>query len=102
MDQGRIFGRGIAFPPRIGGDGRWQWSEGENNVRDSIRIILQTEQRERLMLARFGGGLRSFLFEPNTVATRHQIGERISRALAQWEPRLTVEDVTVEADRLDL
>ena len=29
MDAGRIFGRGIAFPPRVGADGRVAWSEGE-------------------------------------------------------------------------
>ena len=101
MNAGQLFGRGIAFPPRLGADGRWAWSEGEENVRDSIRIILETEQRERLMLPRFGGGLRSFLFEPNTVATRHQIGERITQALARWEPRVNVGDVSVEPDPRD-
>ena len=101
MSVGRLFGRGIAFPPRLGDDGRWAWSEGEANIRDSIIVILETEQRERLMLPRFGGGLRSFLFEPNTVATRHQISERISRALAQWEPRISVSDVLVDEDPRD-
>ena len=101
MNAGAIFGRGIAFPPRLDREGRWAWSEGETNIRDSIRVILETEQRERLMLPRFGGGLRSFLFEPNTVATRHQIGERIARALGQWEPRVNVDGVTVDPDPRD-
>jgi len=48
MDQGRIFGRGMSFPPRVGADGRVAWSEGEVNVRESIRIILMTEPRERI------------------------------------------------------
>jgi len=100
-DKGRLFGRGIAFPPRIGADGRWAWSEGEDNVRESIRVLLTTEQGERTMLPRLGGGLRAFLFEPNTVATRHQIGERIGRTLAQWEPRVSVDNVTVDADPED-
>lgn len=101
MNRGQLFGRGIAFPPRLGQDGRWAWSEGEENVRDSIRVILETEQRERLMLARFGVGVRAFLFEPNTVATRHQLSERISRALAHWEPRIEVAEVAVEPDPRD-
>lgn len=101
MKASQLFGRGIAFPPRIDQNGRWACSEGEANIRDSIRIILETEQRERLMLPRFGGGLRGFLFEPNTVATRHQLSERISRSLGQWEPRINVAEVAVEADPRD-
>jgi phage baseplate assembly protein W len=101
MKPDSLFGRGIAFPPRLDANGRWAWSEGEGNVRDSIRVILETEQRERLMLPRFGAGLRTYLFEPNTVATRHRIGERIARALAQWEPRVELIDISVEQDARD-
>ncbi len=101
MDAGRIFGRGISFPPRIGVDGRVAWSEGEVNVREAIRIILMTEQRERITLPDFGGSLGLFLFEPNTVTTRHQIADRISKALAQWEPRIIVESVSVDPDGSD-
>lgn len=101
MDAGSLLGRGIGFPPRVGSDGRLRWSEGERNVRECIQIILTTEQRERLLLPDFGGGLGSFLFEPNTVATRHRLEERITRALALWEPRITVESVLVEPDPAD-
>ena len=101
MDTGRLFGRGMAFPPRVGSDGRVAWSEGELNVREAIRIILMTEQRERLMLPEFGGGLGPFLFEPNTVTTRHLIKDRIRKALARWEPRIQVESVSVEPDPAD-
>jgi phage baseplate assembly protein W len=88
----------MSFPPRVGPDGRVAWSEGEANVRESIRVILMTDLRERLMLPEFGGGLARYLFEPNTVTTRHQIRERIQRALAQWEPRIEVESVSVDPD----
>jgi phage baseplate assembly protein W len=98
MDAGTLFGRSIGFPPRIGEDGRLAWSEGPENVRESIRIILMTEQRERLMLPEFGAGLGAFLFEPNTATTRRLIQERIQVALARWEPRIRVESVTVDED----
>jgi phage baseplate assembly protein W len=100
VDPGRVLGRGIAFPPHIGADGRVAWSAGEVNVREAIRIILMTEQRERLRLPEFGGSLGQFLFEPNTVLTRQLIRDRITKALEQWEPRVRIESVTVEADRL--
>lgn len=101
MDLGKIFGRGISFPPRVGADGHVAWSEGETNVRESIRVILMTEQPERLRTPNFGGSLGRYLFEPNTVATRRSIQDRITKELAQWEPRISVESVNVDADKDD-
>ena len=96
-----IYGRGISFPPRVGPDGRVAWSEGEANVRESIRVILLTNERERVRLPEFGGGLSTFLFEPNNPATRHLMEERIKKALALWEPRIVLESVRVEQDPTD-
>ena len=101
MDTGQLFGRGISFPPRVGPDGRVAWSQGPDNIREAIRVILLTEPRERLNLPDFGGGLGRLLFEPNTVATRARIARRISESLGKWEPRVTVESVTVEPDAAD-
>lgn len=101
MDEGQLFGRGISFPPRIGPDGRTEWSAGAQNIREAIRIILLTEPEERLMLPEFGGGLQSFLFEPNTVTTHRLIQDRITQALGRWEPRITIESITVEHDPAD-
>lgn len=100
-NAGKIFGKGISFPPRIGADGRIVWSEGEENIRESIRVILMTELNERLYLPQFGGGLNRFLFEPNTATTRQLIRDRITKALNQWEPRITVDSVSVEPDPQD-
>lgn len=101
MDPGALFGRGIAFPPRVGPDGRVAWSEGEQNIRDAIRILLMTRPGERLFLPDFGAGLDRSLFEPNTVTTRQTIKDRITRTLQRWEPRIAVEAVEVEADPED-
>jgi hypothetical protein len=98
MDAGAIFGRGLSFPPRIGPDGRLTWSAGEENVRECIRVILTTEPGERIERPDFGGGLAEFLFEPNNPSTHERLRERIVRALARWEPRITVEQVRVIAD----
>lgn len=101
LKSGQIYGKGMSFPPRVGADGRVAWSEGEENVRESIRVILLTERRERLRLPGFGGSLSRYLFEPNTVTTRQLIKDRITKELAQWEPRVAVEDVSVEEDTTD-
>jgi hypothetical protein len=98
MDAGTVLGRGISFPPRVGVDGRVVWSAGEVNVQESIRVILETNLSERVRLAEFGGGLRRFLFEPNTTTTRRQIQDRITTALTRWEPRIQIESVRVDED----
>lgn len=98
IDQGRLFGRGIGFPPRVGPDGRVAWSEATDNIREGMRLVLATQLGERIMLPQFGTDLRERLFEPNTVATRRLIQERIASALQRWEPRVAVESITVEQD----
>jgi len=100
-DTGKIFGRGIDFPPHIGPDGRLSWSEGDQNIQDSIQIILLTELGERVMLPDFGAGLKRFLFEANTVVTHRRIEEEIIQSLDQWEPRIEVNSVDVKADDKD-
>ncbi|MCE2909233.1 MAG: GPW/gp25 family protein [Burkholderiaceae bacterium] len=101
MDSRHVYGKGMAFPPRVGADGRIAWSEGEANIREAIRIILMTEPGERLRLPEFGGGLGRFLFEPNILATHTLMRQRIADALKRWEPRVQVEEVDVQADAID-
>jgi phage baseplate assembly protein W len=97
-DEGRLLGRGIAFPFRLGADGRVAVSAGAENIRESIRVILSTDPGERLMRPAFGVGLRSFLFEPNIPSTHRLIEERVTTALGRWEPRIRVANVGVEED----
>ena len=98
---GTVLGRGIAFPPRVGPDGRVSWSEGERNIREAIEIVLKTDRNERLRLPEFGGGLPRFFFEPNIPSTHHQLAERIRKALDAWEPRIAVQAVDVAQDPAD-
>ena len=101
LDTGSIYGRSVAFPPRVGTDGRIAWSEGAQNIREAIRVILLTNPGERLRLPDFGAGLQPLLFEPNTAARHKQLQDRIERALARWEPRIGVQAVRVEVDPND-
>jgi phage baseplate assembly protein W len=92
------FGKSIAFPPRVGADGRVRWSEGETNIRESIRIILSTDPGERVQLPDFGAGLTRYLFDPNVSATHARIAQSITSALARSEPRVVVASVDVAED----
>lgn len=90
-------GRGWNFPvePLIG-VGNLPYLDGPEKVRQSIEIILDTEPGERVMRPTFGCGLRRFLMQPNTVATRALIRHDVELALATWEPRIDVSSVSVD------
>src|SRR6266581_1900067 len=91
-------GKGLGFPIRPDpSTGKMPATEGMALVRQSIGQILDTEPGERIMLPAFGCGLRRYLMEPNTLTTRAAMREDISAALATWEPRIRVSNVTVTA-----
>jgi len=100
-DEAALYGRGVAFPLRLTPEGRLAWSDGEANVRESIRILLLTAQGERLRRPDYGAGLERFLFEQNVPTTWRAIEESIRRQLANWEPRVQVEAIQVVADPND-
>jgi uncharacterized protein len=93
-----MFGTGCAFPfaPAYGA-GRLELLSGPEKVRQSMRVILDTEPGERLMRPTFGCGLRRYLMQPNTVATRALIQRDVELALSRWEPRIELSGVSVEA-----
>ena len=101
MDEADLYGRGLAFPIRVGADGRMAWSSGEANVRESLRLVLLTGMGERLRRSDFGAGLERFLFEPNTPSTWRAIEESIKRSVERFEPRLKLERIEVGPDPKD-
>lgn len=88
-------GSGWPFPPEPIPAGAFAWRSGTALVRQSILIILDTEPGERIMRPDFGCGLRRYLMEPNTPATRAAIAREIGAALRAWEPRIVVGTVDV-------
>ena len=96
--QPHPLGQGLSFPPRVGPNGRLAWSVGEDNVRESLRLILLTQPGERLMREEFGAGLHRYLLEPNTVVTHQQIRDSILQSIRRWEPRVVLDEVRVEVD----
>lgn len=90
-----VFGQGLAVPLQATPAGRLPLADGPEKVRQAIALILDTEPGERLMLPRFGCGLRRFLMQPNTAATRAAMQREIDTALRAWEPRVRIERVDV-------
>jgi len=97
--QKAFLGVGFAFPPCLEADGEIALVAYEEDIRQSIRIILGTNPGERVMRPDFGAGLNAFLFEPISFATMQRVKQRVEEALIDWEPRIEVEVVRVSNDR---
>ncbi len=74
-----------------------RYAEGADKVAQSIWIILDTDPGERIMRPGFGCGLRRYLMKPNTSATRSLIRHEVNLALANFEPRITLTSLQVDA-----
>jgi len=93
-----FLGVGWRFPvaSTIGGD--IATASYEEDVREAVRIILETSHGERAMRADFGADLPALSFEPMTTATIALARHRVEQALIQWEPRIDSITVGVTAD----
>lgn len=91
-----FLGKGWKFPVQVDATtGRIRMSEGEDDIEESIRIILRTSKGERLMRPDFGCGLREFVFGTTDETSLRLIATDVQNAIRNWEPR--VKDVEVEA-----
>ena len=90
-------GRHLAFPFRIGPDGRTAApaSDGDH-VRDEVLQLMLTNPGERPFLPEFGGGARKLVFEPTSDVLAGVTKARVTQALSRWlGHRLTVEQLEV-------
>ncbi len=71
-------------------------SSFENNINESIRIILKTVNGERCFEPQFGSGLQQFFFRKMDEALKGEIVDAVKVSLLHNEPRITVQDVEVE------
>lgn len=89
-----FLGVGLAFPVKAAA-GEIVTAAYEEDVRQAILIILQTNHGERVMRPEFGAGLNEFLFEPVNTTTMALLKTRVQDALVDWEPRIDVKSVDV-------
>ena len=99
LDSEKAFlGVGWAFSVCLDQNGTVSTAAYDEDIRQAIRIILGTNQGERLMRPDFGAGLNAFLFEPVSIATMLLVKKRVEDALIDWEPRIDVLSVNVTTD----
>jgi phage baseplate assembly protein W len=90
-------GTGWKFPVQVSPAGQLTFSSGEQSIEESIWIILATARGERQMLPRFGCGIHDLVFAPNNPATQGNVAHLVKDALTDWEPRIDVMDINVDA-----
>ncbi|MGH8981963.1 MAG: GPW/gp25 family protein, partial [Acidimicrobiales bacterium] len=92
---------GLRFPLAVDARGSFASADAGESTDSSIRVVLSTAPGERVMRSGFGCKIWDLLFEPVNANTLGLMTEAVRQALAQWEPRVDVEDVTVVPDAKD-
>ncbi|HKW84187.1 MAG TPA: GPW/gp25 family protein [Burkholderiaceae bacterium] len=96
-DRKAFLGRGWAMPvaldPRTG---LVQSVAYEEDIRQSIFIILETSPGERVMRPNFGCGIHELVFAAVDSTTLQQVRSTVEEALRRCEARIEVLGVTVD------
>jgi phage baseplate assembly protein W len=93
-----FIGKGWRFPIIPGPTGALEWSEADDNVEQSLRLLLMTRMGERVMRAGFGSRLGELVFQPGSDQNLRTIESAVVSAIARFEPRVEVIEVRAEAD----
>jgi uncharacterized protein len=91
-----ILGSGVAFPPMIDQRGGLALARGEEDVAQAVGIILSTAHGERPMRPEFGCAIHDNVFDSLDAATLGDMSRAVREALARWEPRIEVADVSFD------
>ena len=98
MDK-RFLGTGMKFPPQIDpATGRFATSSEEESIRESVYLILMTQQSERLVRPAFGSGLLAYTFMDMNTGTFAMLTRELTDALSENEPRITDIRISLEPD----
>jgi phage baseplate assembly protein W len=100
-DDKAFLGKGWSFPLATDEAGEIDLAAYEEDVRQAILLILQTNPGERVMRPDFGAGLQALVFETLSTTTMALARHRVEQALVIWEPRIDVHEVRVSAGAAD-
>ncbi|MEG3926620.1 MULTISPECIES: GPW/gp25 family protein [unclassified Microcoleus] len=99
-------GQSLRFPLQVNPQGSIDLSAEEQNIRESIYIILLTQWGERVYRPNFGCRLSELMFAPINSQTLMLMRIYVQEALEVWEPRIIVDEVLADPDptqgRVDL
>lgn len=99
----QFLGTGWSFPPRFnkGNNGvAVSMVSDDDDIRESLRILLGTSPGERVMYPEYGCGLKKMVFEKVDESSVTALRDTISRAILFFEPRITLEGIDVDTSQL--
>lgn len=92
-----FLGKGWAFPPSFReGTQPLSMVSGEEDIKQSLRILLSTYPGERVMRPDFGIDLHKLIYHNMDLTARTQLRDAIERAILYYEPRITLNDVVFD------
>lgn len=93
-------GRGIGFPLKTNMQGSLQLSAEDQNLEESIHLILRTAIGERVYRPDFGSRLSELVFAPLNTQTLLLLRLYVEEALEAWEPRIDLDEILTDPDPL--
>lgn len=94
-------GNGWRFPLLPDETGGLGYTSGEENVEQSLKVLLLTDLGERVMRADFGCQAPRMVFAPGSVKHLGLLETAVREAVRDWEPRVELEQVLAEVDPED-
>lgn len=96
-----FLGTGWSFPPEFETcTKKVKMSSDEDDIRESLRILLSTSPGERVMQPAYGCGLKVLIFENMSESTLTEIKDVIERAVLFFESRIELESIEVNTDEI--
>ena len=94
MKEKSFLGTGWSFPPTFKNQtGTIEMVSDENDIFQSLQILLSTELKERIMRSDYGCDLNALLYENITVTLLTKIKGIIENAILKYEPRIDLIEV---------
>ena len=94
--ENSFLGTGWAFPPAFDSDsGSVEMVQEEEDIRQSLQILLSTSIGERVMQPLYGCNLRDYQFEPVSNTFIGFLVDMVERAILFFEPRIQVENISI-------
>jgi phage baseplate assembly protein W len=92
-----FLGTGWSFPPQFhsGAQGGILVSR-EEDIQESLYILLSTSPGERPLQPDYGCGLRELMFESMTTSAVTELKDIIERSILFFEPRITLDRIDID------
>lgn len=100
MNDKSFLGTGWGFPPTfVRGTNTVELVSDEEDIKESLRIILSTKIGERVMNPTFGSDTDRLMFEPINESLISLVQEIVRNSILFFEPRIQAEDVRIVTDQ---